>query len=240
MSVRASCGHLLADDESEGPDGLGWRLAVRDYSREGTPAVRYGSYCTSCRESAMSDPGHILVNEAAEFAWLASDTPSASAAAGAAEPTGYGVWSIWASDPRCTDDEGEARLIGTYRGFVDAIAFHVAWSDRDVAYFKREPNATAAEEVSLPAYTDELAECVGVNILQEKGMLADDKSAIEAFFKGRPVFAKYSGWGNCVALFHEESETGARYIEERAQLRKVLAKLTPEDIAILQDNGLRE
>ena len=243
MSVTASCGHTLAEDESEGPDGLGWRLAVRDYSREGGPAVRYGSYCTACRDKALAEPDYVLADDAAELAWLRGEAGApmqpAAAADENAEPASYGVWSVWDGNPRNDDEEGEARHVGTYRGFVDVIALEVAWSDRNVAYFRRELDTAAAEDIPAPADTSELPECVGLNILQDKGMLTDERLAIEPFFAGRPVFVRYSEWGDCVSLFPATGEAGARYLREQSELRAVLAKLTTADIAILQRHGLK-
>lgn len=241
MSVRASCGHILSDNEDEGPDGMGWSLAVRAYSREATPAVNYGTYCTACRDKALAEPDHVLVDDAAEFAWLRGE-PDAPLQAGAetkVEPASYGVWSVWDGNPHNDDDEGEARHEGTYRGFVDVIALAVAWSDRDVAYFRRELDTVAADDVSAPADASQLPECVGLNVLQGEGMLADEHAAIEPFFAGRPVFVRYSNWGDCVSLFPETGEAGARYLHEQSQLREVLNKLTAADIAILQQHGLK-
>lgn len=238
MSVTASCGHTLAEDESEGPDGLGWRLAVRDYSREGAPAVRYGSYCTACRDKALAEPDYVLVDDAAEAAWLHGDaapTPTADPT-----PASYGVWSVWDGNPRDDDEDGrEARHVGTYRGFVDVIALAVAWSDRDVAFFRRELDTVAAEDVSAPDDASELPECVGLNVLRGNTMLADDQEAIEPFFAGRPVFVRYSSWGDCVSLFPATGEAGAQYLIEQSQLRAVLSKLTAGDIAILREHGLK-
>lgn len=242
MSVRASCGHVLSEEEDEGPHGMGWTIAVRAYSREATPAVNYGTYCTACRDKALAEPDYLLVDEAAEFAWLRGETGASPQAAAddEVERASYGVWSVWDGNPRNDDnEEAEARHVGTYRGFVDVIALAVAWSDRDVAYFRRELDTVVAEDVSAPADTTELPECVGLNVLQRDGLLADEHAAIEPFFAGRPVFVRYSTWGDCVSLFPETGEAGARYLHEQSQLRAVLSKLTADDIAILKEHGLK-
>ena len=70
MTIIASCGHPLAD--ADGEDGMGWKLTTRSYSRECTPAASYGSYCTSCRDAALAQPGLVLRNDAEVTAWLAT------------------------------------------------------------------------------------------------------------------------------------------------------------------------
>lgn len=234
-NVVASCGHALADQE--GPGGLGWPLALKAVSREGEPAVRHGVYCGACRDVALAKPDQVLADEAAQAAWLASGTEPAPTEPGD-PPASYGVWSVWDGDPR--DPEYTARPVGVYRGFVDAIALAVAWSDRDVAYFRREPDAAAATELAAPGEGEELPECVGLNVIVGNGLLADEHAAIEPFFAGRPVFVRHTSWGNCVALFPASGEAGARYLRERAALRAVLAKLSPEDVALLEQHGLRQ
>lgn len=177
--------------------------------------------------SILARCGHILANAPAE---PQRDPVSV--------PASLGVWSVWNGDPRNDDDEVEAQPIGTYRGYVDTIALAIAWSDRDVAYFRREADDAPAQDLQPAEDDPELPECVGLNVIQGEALLSDDIAAIEPFFAGRPVFVKYSGWGNCVALFPATGEAGAQYICQQAKLRAVLSKLTADDVAILKTHGL--
>lgn len=68
MTIIASCGHELSDDE--GPYGLGFNLAVRSQSREGEPAVQYGVYCTKCRDWAQAEPDYVFETNEAAMDWL--------------------------------------------------------------------------------------------------------------------------------------------------------------------------
>lgn len=68
MSIIASCGHRLPDDE------LGVNLALRTWSREGTRGVRYGSFCASCVEK-LTEGGFVLSSTEEELAWCAGEGP---------------------------------------------------------------------------------------------------------------------------------------------------------------------
>lgn len=67
MTVIASCGHTLREDEGDG--GMGWSLAIKSHSREWDRAVMYGVYCTACRDRYMAE-GLVLLSEKAERRWL--------------------------------------------------------------------------------------------------------------------------------------------------------------------------
>lgn len=78
MTIIASCGHQLGDDE--GPDGMGWPLATRSFTRECTPAVSFGVYCTVCRDAALKEPDYVFRDDEAQMVWLNSDEAGSSSA----------------------------------------------------------------------------------------------------------------------------------------------------------------
>lgn len=64
MSVTATCGHELTDEE-----GMGFMIAIKDYSRDGSRAISYPSLCTKCfKRCAKSD--ELLANKTEEEEWL--------------------------------------------------------------------------------------------------------------------------------------------------------------------------
>ncbi len=68
MTIQASCGHVLS--ENDGPDGMGHQLSVRTWSSDGTRAVSYRSACSLCRQQ-MLEAGVVLLTENEVDAWLA-------------------------------------------------------------------------------------------------------------------------------------------------------------------------
>jgi hypothetical protein len=66
MAAIASCGHATSD----GPNGWGWLIALRDYDRAGDRVIRSGHYCAECRAVVLAS-GDVLHNETQERAWLA-------------------------------------------------------------------------------------------------------------------------------------------------------------------------
>lgn len=46
MSIIASCGHELKDDDGE--NGMGWPVYVASYCRDGSPAIAYMVVCSKC------------------------------------------------------------------------------------------------------------------------------------------------------------------------------------------------
>lgn len=70
MTIIASCGHALADDE--GPDGLGYPLALKATSADWSNAVHYVVFCEKCYLHAK-EQGLILENEAEQMKYLNSN-----------------------------------------------------------------------------------------------------------------------------------------------------------------------
>ena len=73
MTVIATCGHVLADDE--GPDGMGWPLALADLDRRYERQVSHVMYCTRCSTWARAEPGLVLQDDAQIQAWLSQAEP---------------------------------------------------------------------------------------------------------------------------------------------------------------------
>lgn len=67
MTVIASCGHRLTEDE-----GLGQLLAIASYNREGRHSIEYVAYCTMCANEAYNQ-GSVLLTEEEMTAWLNLD-----------------------------------------------------------------------------------------------------------------------------------------------------------------------
>ena len=67
MTVIASCGHCLTEDES-----LGQLLAIASYNREGRHSIEYVAYCTMCANEAYNQ-GSVLLTEEEMTAWLNLD-----------------------------------------------------------------------------------------------------------------------------------------------------------------------
>lgn len=71
MSIQASCGHILS--ENDGPDGMGHSIAIKSESRECRPAVAYPTVCTPCLARYRAQD-LILTSDADEFAWMSETT----------------------------------------------------------------------------------------------------------------------------------------------------------------------
>ena len=67
MTVIASCGHQLTEDE-----GLGQLLAIASYNRKGKHAIEYVAYCNMCANEAYKQ-GSVLLTEEEMSAWLNLD-----------------------------------------------------------------------------------------------------------------------------------------------------------------------
>lgn len=77
MSITATCGHELTD--ADGPEGMGWNLALAEYARDNTPAVSHVTYCTACRDAALAETGRVLATEEAQAKWLQFGDPEVTA-----------------------------------------------------------------------------------------------------------------------------------------------------------------
>lgn len=66
-SMRASCGHWLAEDE--GDDGLGTMATIKRWSRENTRSTDYMSLCDNCYDE-YNYKGYILHNLEEERQWF--------------------------------------------------------------------------------------------------------------------------------------------------------------------------
>jgi hypothetical protein len=212
-------------EEDEGPEGLGWLLTTAAYGREGGPALHHGSYCTRCRDD-LAGQGVVLCSDEDQGEWLRGPHPA------------YGVWSVWDDDPTEQDPDFEPKKLGVYRGFVDEIAGACYFSDRQTMWFQRE-SADASAVAAPETEPNDMPECVGVNVIRDGGSLADTPDRLEAFFRGRPVFVRYSEYGHCVAVYPKGSPYHDVGLERRTRLRAVLSKLTPDDVLVLKENGLK-
>lgn len=172
----------------------------------------------------------------------------------------YGTWAVLL---RQTSDDGVDHYIPAlpydgslpgyhYRGHVDAIAYALLGyfrSDR-VLYFQAAPEAEGA---ALPELApDDIPEYATVDVLldgkrrltpmptrDEDGLVTVDGRDMRAFFADRPVYARYSEYGDCIVLHNLDDAEGSCLARERLELDRVLAKLSPEDIRVLQRKGFR-
>lgn len=71
MTIIASCGHVLTDDDGE--DGMGTQIAIKSWSRENTEQVCYMNVCTPCIQR-YRDEGVLLEDQAAINAYLFGTT----------------------------------------------------------------------------------------------------------------------------------------------------------------------
>ena len=79
MTVRASCGHVLGDDEgARGMEGLGFPVSLKSWDHEGR-TVTFATYCNWCRSEAEFE-GLLLGSEEDESAWLSGRMPDPQAA----------------------------------------------------------------------------------------------------------------------------------------------------------------
>ena len=64
MTVIATCGHCLTEDE-----GMGQLLALADYDKFGTKSVSYVAYCNLCANEAYTS-GSVLLSDEEINEWL--------------------------------------------------------------------------------------------------------------------------------------------------------------------------
>jgi hypothetical protein len=67
MTVIASCGHRLTEDED-----LGQMLAIASYNRENRHSIEYVAYCNMCANEAYKQ-GSVLLTDEEMTAWLNLD-----------------------------------------------------------------------------------------------------------------------------------------------------------------------
>jgi hypothetical protein len=64
MTIIASCGHCLTEDERHGQ-----LLAIASYSRDHRHAIEYVSYCNACANDAYKS-GKVLLTDEDMTEWL--------------------------------------------------------------------------------------------------------------------------------------------------------------------------
>lgn len=176
----------------------------------------------------------------------------------------YGFWEVLAYGMADTLVHAvEVRNIIEHRifkGFIDEIAFALTGYFREgtVLYFRKTSEAVAnemgfgvVEPVSNPEDEEYLSAAVDV-LVDDSGTLLSfdpnyeddylkchDSRALREFFADRDVFATYNSWCSSIVLHHGQSVEGAHRIKQRQKLEAVLAKLTADDIKVLQKNGFQ-
>lgn len=66
MSVTATCGHILTEEE-----GLGTTIPIKDFTKEGDPAVSYPTLCNKCLRYYRSERMELPTEESRQE-WLNS------------------------------------------------------------------------------------------------------------------------------------------------------------------------
>lgn len=159
----------------------------------------------------------------------------------------FGRWQVWDGKPppRNWQPDIDAienyHCVGTFLGFVDDIALQLDSRARDaVFHFRPAANEASLDELKLKrGPVDSRIVAVEVELLDGES-LAQSKSDIAMFFHGRPVVADVvsNSCVRAVRITYLESESGRAMLEAKQALDAVLAKLTAEDIQVLERQGL--
>lgn len=64
MSVKATCGHILTEEEH-----LGTTISVKDYSRDGSKAIGHPTLCNKCLKFYMESDLYLKTDEEC-LAWI--------------------------------------------------------------------------------------------------------------------------------------------------------------------------
>jgi hypothetical protein len=161
----------------------------------------------------------------------------------------YGVWEVWQGHPPPgpapePDDEDYYHCYGVFEGHIDDIALELEYGSRErypLCYFRPAPEGAQVSELEGDVDPAEV-ELVVVRVEMPDGSeLSRSPEAVGPFFEGRPVVADVlnDSMFQGVRLTHLASEFGQDRLERKIALQSVLSKLTAEDIALLEKQGLK-
>jgi hypothetical protein len=160
----------------------------------------------------------------------------------------YGVWEVWQGQPPPTgvserDDDDYYHCYGVFEGYIDDIALELEYDSSErypLCYFRQAPDGAQVSQLAGDVDPAEV-ELVVVRVEMPDGSeLSRSPEAVGPFFEGRPVVADVldDSMFRGVRLTHLVSEFGQDRLERKIALQTVLSKLTPEDIALLEKQGL--
>lgn len=168
----------------------------------------------------------------------------------------YGVWEVWNGLPPEYDDltaeeiEEQYDFIGTFKGFVDDIAFHLVdkYQDRYPFTFCSVTSDTPCVAIDFTSFPAKRGYCeihiqapsISPGICRPEVVSAD----VTRFFKGRPVtfdvLSDVMGYTRSIRLSQHLSAEGKQHAQRKASLELILGKLTKGEIQTLVEHGLTQ